>query len=343
MHAPGLFSRQRLPGLLLLGPLVAAGLVSLAVDLRERNDRPHDDDLAAAVATVRAAITDDDAIVIAPPWSLRPLTLLGTLAARALPADGPWDALTDRRFAHVFVIAEPDADPWLADRSLFTTARVIARHADTVVSVIDSHVAAFDARARFDSAVVSLGDNVDDSAVVCTQRTRGANGGVRCAKQPPAIRVAREWALVTENGADVLFAHPPPRGQYLQVAYTNVVLGTDLVVAAGHTRTGAERADPVTGTVVVEVAVDGVVVATLRRRPSFIVERHRRAAKHRFVNDTENAGRVTDLADDERGFRVDHVDTSAFAGPGHRLTFTLRTDNDAGNDFAFDAFVPGGP
>ncbi len=333
-----------MPGVLLVVPTVLAALGALLFDLRESADRPTDDDLAAAAATVRGAITDDDAIVVAPPWSLRPLIPLGPLAARARPADGPWDALTAGRFARVFVIAEPDAEPWLADRPLLTDAHQLGRYHDTVVLLIDSHVARFDARAQLGSAVVSLGDtDVAASAVVCTAITRGVNGGVRCAGQPSFVRVAREWALVTENGADVVFAHPPPAGQYLEVAFSDVELGNELVVAAGHTRVGAERADPVEGAVRVVVAVDDVVVATLVRRPSFFVEPHRRALKNVFVNADNNAGRVADLDDSEHGFRVDHVDTTAFSGPGRRLTFSISTDAEANNDFAFDAFSPGGP
>jgi hypothetical protein len=234
------------------------------------------------------------------------------------------------RFARVFIIAEPDAAPWL-DRPLVQQARRVSQHGVVEVLAIDGAAATFDARARFDDATVTL--HTDSGDGVCTANTPGNRRGRRCSG---GQRVGREWALVTENGADVIVASPPAGGQVLEVAWADVDVADRLVVAAGHARLAAERADPIAGTVTLTVRLDDDVVATIKRQPSFFVEPHRRANKRLFVGEH---GRVPD---DERGFRVDTIDTSAHRGR-HRLSFSITTDDGTNNAFAFDAFVPGAP
>lgn len=323
------WSRRRWGGLLLL-PVVVSALTAVVLDVREAGDRPTDTDIDVAVSTVRAAIGPADAIVVAPPWSMRPLQALGPLAERALPADGPWDQLVHNRFAHVFVIAEPDADPWLA-RPLLQQARTLEHRGAVDVLVLDGAIARFDGRARFDDAVVTLHTPTDDT--VCAPNHRGNRHGRRCAG---GLRVGREWALVTENGADVIVASPPPQGQVLEIAWADVDVAERLVVAAGHARLAAEHAAPLAGTVTLTVRLDDDVVATIKRQPSFFVEPHRRGLKHVFVGDHGS------VPDDERGFRVDTIDTTAWRGR-HRLSIAVTTDDPTHNAFAFDVFVPGTP
>lgn len=343
---------RRWPGLLLLAPMVVAGVVAgaLAIADRVRPDRPGDLTLAAAADTVRQAVRTstrspaehDTVVVVAPPWSMRPLQALGSLAARTIPADGAWDVLVDGRFRRVVVVAEADAAPWL-DRPLMARARPLSHHAidggPIDVLVIDGAAARFDARSALDTASIRVVDAADDAAP-CERRGRGVGAGFRCVGAP-AVRVQREWALVSENGADVVFASPPPAGRRLEITYADVELGDVLVVAAGHTRFGSERADPVRGAVTVDVVVDDDVVATLVRRPSFFVEPHRRGLRERFVNATANGNRVADIAVTDRGFHAERLDTARFAAGTHRLAFVIRTDDDSNNHFAFDAFVPG--
>ena len=171
MVAPGILSRRRLPGLLLLVPTVIAGVVALVAGLREHSDRPSDAALVAAVATVRSTITaqrvtadagtTDAVIVIAPPWSMRPLVALGPLAAIAVPADGPWADLVAGRFARIFVIVEPDAEPWLRGRPLLASARTVGDDGAVSVLQIDSVAARFDMRARLNDATIRLHRSAD--------------------------------------------------------------------------------------------------------------------------------------------------------------------------------------
>jgi len=122
---------------------------------------------------------------------------------------------------------------------------------------------------------------------------------------------------------------PPPAGQRLAIAFDAVALGDHLVVAAGHTRAGVERPD---GDVSVDVIVDGHVLATLRRAPSFVVEPSRAPLRAAFVRPPDPQG---------EGFRVDVVDTRRWRG-ARRLAFVVRSDGDRVDaDFALDAFVPG--
>ena len=104
-----------------------------------------------------------------------------------------------------------------------------------------------------------------------------------------------------------------------------------LVVAAGHTREGAEHA---IGPVRLQVKVDDDVIATLVRAPSFGVEPSRAFWREVFVAPIDAPG---------QGFRVDDVDTTRFAGSKHRVSFVIDADDEASQDFGFDAFVPGGP
>ncbi|HEY1099520.1 MAG TPA: hypothetical protein VGF99_11360, partial [Myxococcota bacterium] len=158
---------RRWPGLLLLAPMVVAGVVAgvLAIADRVRPDRPGDLTLAAAADTVRQAVRTstrspaeyDTVVVVAPPWSMRPLQALGSLAARTIPADGAWDVLVEGRFRRILVVAEADAAPWLA-RPLMARARPLSHHAidggPIDVLVIDGAAARFDARSALDTASI---------------------------------------------------------------------------------------------------------------------------------------------------------------------------------------------
>jgi hypothetical protein len=310
---------------LLLVPLalaVGASTVRLAL---EPGDVPDDDDIAAAAAAARDG-GDDGAIVLLPPWSMRPLPALGPAARRVTGSDGPADRLLVGRYASVTAIVEPDAAPWRAVLAPLGAPTRVQRHGAVVVErYAGLGPARFDLLDALPTAAITL-----DGAPCDEPAGRGAVVGVRCAGQPASLRVTREHALVTENGRLVVRVAPPLPGARLQLAFAAVPLGDTLVVAAGHTRAGVERPD---GVVVVEVMVDDVSVATLRRRPTFVVEPSRAALRAAFVRPASPEG---------DGFRADVIDTRAWAGI-HRLAFVVRSEDGArvDQDFALDAFVPG--
>jgi hypothetical protein len=304
----------------------------------EGRDAPAVADVGAAAAFLQQRrVGPDDVVLVAPPWSLHALQQLGgdgVVGARVLPADGPWDVLHRGRHRRVFLWAEPDADPWLQGRD----HRVLAapstqRQTFGVVSVVevDDVPARFDLRRRYDDVVVSV-----EGGAPCTERSRGIGGGVRCAGLARGVRVASEWAQVTENSQPVVVVQPPA-GRGLRLGVDGVEIGSRLVVAAGHTRNALARLQEKQvkgGGVTVTVFVDDVVVGTLTRQPAFRVESHRRALVDRFVGPRDPDG----------GFTAVELDTRAMAGVNRRLAFVVSTDladDSVQTGIGLDAFVPG--
>jgi hypothetical protein len=320
--------RDRVVATLLLFPVAVAVVFSIARLVSEAGDVPEDADVTAAAAFARTAADVDDAIVILPPWSMRPLAALGDAAVRVVGADGPAAALLDGRYRHVIAIVEPDAAPWRATLAPFGAPTTARSFGAVDVQVFDGH-----GPARFDAVHDFAQVHVDVDGTACTDRVdHGAVVGVRCPGDDAALRVTREHALVTENGRLVLRVPTPVAGKRVSLRFEGVPLGDRLVVAAGHTRTGAERGRAVA----VDVVVDDDVVGTLHRAPSFVVEPSRAALRAVFVRALDERG---------EGFRADVIDTRAFAGGTHRVAFVFRADGDDGrtdDEFAIDAFVPGG-
>lgn len=260
---------------------------------------PRDQDYAGARRALEAQgfAPGKDALAILPPWSLRPLITLGDLD----PISG--DALAEQplhRYARLFVLTEPDAAD--AHRAL-VAARGPPDHVDRVGRVtverfdLAEPAVTFDFRARLADAVVHLG------GTVCDQPTRG---GVSCGGEWWR-RVTREWLLVSENADDAVWAHPPPRGQRLEIAWDAVPIGEAMVVRAGFTREGADQAR---APVRLAVWVDDVEVGGVVREPAF-------------------------------AFTTTTLDTRAHAGRIGRVRFVIDTDDNHGARFAWDAFAVG--
>ena len=325
---------DRTLGRVLLAPVVVGVVFSFARLACEVGDVPDDDDYVAAAAFFDGAgVNDEDAIAVLPPWSLRPLQFFGRHSAQIVASDGPWLPLSQGRYRRLFVVVEPDGEAWRGPLTSLTP--VAAARSFGAVDVVEYHgggPARFDARANLGAA------HVDIDGAPCIERLvaggRRARVGVHCGGRPPWQRVAREWSQVTENGSDVIVVNPAP-GADVVIAFDDAEVGDRLVVAAGHTRDAAVAA---TSPVTLLVKIDGIVVATLQRRPSFVVEPLRKRWRSLFVRPTDPAG---------EGFRADVIDTRAFAGAAHRVSFVIRSDDKDDeaaqkNDFAFDAFVPGG-
>jgi hypothetical protein len=163
---------------------------------------------------------------------------------------------------------------------------------------------AYDFSANVGHAQIRIIDATTGQATPCEAHVRG---GKSCSSGGSWQRVTREWLLVSENGDNVVWSHPPPRPNVLEIAFEGVTLGPEIVIRAGHTRDGAGRAH---GEVRIYVEVDGRVVGVVRRRPVF-------------------------------NFRVDQLDTQGLQGPGHRVTFRVEADDVSANHFAWDAYSPG--
>ena len=301
-------------------PLAVAVVFSWMRLVAEPFDVPRDEDYVQASALLRAEGFDRarDALVILPPWSLRPLTHVADLE----PVSG--DDIADRplhRFAHLWALVEPDAD---GERSALVArrgppswsrqvGRVVVERWDlpppSVPYDLSAHLADAQVRVAGDGDGVGATDHAGEKSESCTAV---AGGWWRCG-DASWQRVRREWLHVSENADLAVFAHPPAKGR-LELTWRDVPIGQSVVVTAGFTRDGAAQAK---GPVRLRVLVDGDLAGTVSRPPAFL-------------------------------FATDVVDTSRWAGRSGAITIALdgggsgggspQGDN-AGAHFAFDAYV----
>ncbi len=320
---------DRLVATLLLLPLGVAVIVSTTRLARENADVPHDDDIAAAASYItEVSNDDDDAIVILPPWSMRPLAALGPRASRVTSSDGPAATLLPGRHRRVVALQEPDADPFVPTLANLGVPLSSRRFGALTVQVYDGGgPARFDLLRDWSRVSVAVNDEPCTLPVAVGEIT-----GVACGGAGAGVRATREHALVTENGRLVARIVGVGPGRPVTLVVGDVTLGESLVVAAGHTRRGAERGCAYS----VDVLVDGEPFATLQRTPSFVVEPARARLRETFVRPLQPAG---------EGFRAEVLDTRRFADGQHRLAFVVTntlTPSDAKivAELALDAFVP---
>jgi hypothetical protein len=323
--------------MLLVGALGLASAGSLFRVACEQADRPTRADVQDAAAFLQAQhLTDDDIVLVAPPWSFSALQELGrepAIGARILPADGPFERLHHRRHRRVFVWREPDAEPWLIGRAsglMDLTAAPASVTGRISIHAVDDVPARFDLLRRFADVRVAVVGGPD-----CTERSGGYAPVVRCPTAPRGTKVGLEWAQVTENGQPVVVVSVPP-GPGLRIEVDDVDVGERLIVAAGYTRPGLARvrqSGHTGGVVTMRVLVDDVEVGRVVATPSFRVEPHRRHLVERFVGERDRDG----------GFEAVTLETSRQRGAHRRLAFELSTDavTDLVSSIGVDAFVPG--
>lgn len=298
-------TRDRRVAAWILLPVVAGALFSLLRLLGEGLDVPREDDYAQARALLEEegfSVEAHDAVVALPPWSLRPHVHLRGLSP--LAGDRLHEVPPDR-YRRLFVWTEPDADPWLAP----LLARLPAPRLDRAVGRV--RVLRFDLgepsvthdfRESLGEARVELRTHAGETRVACT---RALARGWQCPGRPDWQRAERKWQLVTENGQDAIWAHPPPRGERLVFRYEGVVLGDALWVRAGHARRGAERAQ---APVSFEVWIEGARVASFVHPVAFDYQSH-------VIRPGGEPGRRADVE------------------------FHVFTDDNGNNHFAWDAFT----
>lgn len=292
--------RDRRIAIALLAPVLLALLYSYPKLIAAPLHVPRDEDYLAARALLGAQSFSPrrDALALLPPWSLRPLVALGELE----PISS--DALAEQplhRFARLFVVVEPDADAAVAAlrarRGPPAFSQEVGRLRVERYDLAAPSVR-FDFRARLDEATVTL------AGAPCAQPARG---GVSCGGEWWR-RVTREWLLVSENGDDAIWAHPPPAGGKLEIAWDAVPMGELLVVRAGFTREGADQAR---APVRLTIFADDQQIGRVLREPAF-------------------------------AFTTTEIDTRALAGRSARVRIVIDTDDNTGARFAFDAYSAGG-
>lgn len=291
----------RLAGILLL-PLLAAAVFSWARLLAELNDVPADQDYldARALLEREGFMARRDALAVLPPWSLRPLAVIADLDP--IGADGLAAQPLDR-FRRLWLLVEPDAAPFrdpLVERLGAPTWRLDVGRLAVERFELPAVEVPFDFTARLEHAAVAVVD-ANGSASSCAPLS---DGGFGCGREGWQ-RVAREWLLVSENGQRAVSSHPPARGKRLVVTFADVEVGDRLVVRAGFTRDGADRArTPVR----LRVRIDGEEVGRVERAPAFA-----------FVADT--------------------IPTAAHAGRRAEVRFEVEADDNSGASFAWDAWT----
>jgi hypothetical protein len=239
-------------------------------------------------------------LAVLPAWSLRPFTVL---------KDYPWisgDMLVDSRidrFEKLFVLVEPDGEDALASllaqgyetQIVATTKKLILYSIQT-----EANRLTYDFKTGLGAADVFLKTRNGDK-VRCDRRV--ANG-FQCSGRKGWQRVTREHLLVSENGQEVMWAHPPAAGEVMTVRYAGVPLGDEIVFLSGHTRKGAKAKSPVS----IDIAINNKKLTTIHREPRF-------------------------------DFSADIVDTSSYRGQSGTVEFSFRTENNSRNHFGFDAFA----
>lgn len=302
----------------LLVPLVAATVFSWARLVAELDDVPADADYGAARAILEREgfRRATDALAILPPWSLRPLAVVGDLE----PISG--DALAAQpldRFTRLWLLVEPDAEPHHAPlRARFGAPAAQWRAGRVRVEryELPATDVTFDFAARLAEARVALVRGIHPAPLSMEAASQaGAHGDVKPCPPAPGggfscgregwQRVALEWLLVTENAERAVFTHPPERGRRLVITWDNVPLGERLVLRAGFTRDGADRAP---ASVRVRVLVDAAEVHVAERAPAFL-------------------------------FSTDVVELGARAGTRGSLSLVFETDDPSGAHFAWDAWT----
>lgn len=277
--------RDRRIAIALLAPVLLALLYSYPKLVAAPRHVPQDEDYVAArgVLDAQGFAPGQDALALLPPWSLRPLTVLGELD----PISG--DALAEQplhRYARLFVVVEPDAEAAVealqARRGPPAFSQEVGRLRVERYDLAAASVR-FDFRARLGEAAVTLG------GAPCTQAARG---GVSCGGEWWR-RVTREWLLVSENADDALWAHPPPKGSTLELSWDAVPMGELLVVRAGFTREGADQAR---APVRLTIFGDDLELGRVVREPAFAFTTTEldtraltgRSARVRFVIDSDD-------------------------------------------------------
>lgn len=249
----------------LLVPILAGAAFSLARLAQEGGDVPADQDYVAVAESIEAQGFDpeQDGLVVLPPWSLRPHVQL----KRFHPVGG--DDIGDlplHRYARFFVVTEPDHEPHSA--ALFRklgAPNVVVEHGPVTLSIFDRQGAraVFDLKARLRDAEVRIARRDGETATACD---RWDGSAWKCQGRQNWQRVAAEWQLVSENGQRVIWAHPPPAKEMVEIAWSDVPIGDGLVFRGGHTRDGAKAAK---SPVDVEVWVGDEQIAALEFTPQF--------------------------------------------------------------------------
>lgn len=218
--------------------VVGASLFSFAAFVAEGGDVPQEADYQA----VAAALDDnwregEDLLTALPAWTLRPF--VHVRGKERVSGDNIVTAPLHRG-RRLWVIAEPDSEDVVdALQSRFGSPEVVL-HRDRIRLLrfaIGGPEVVHDLRADLAAATVEL--QTPKGQVACPPNR---NGVFQCAGRKRWQKVERAWALVTENSSDVLYAHPPPKGEKLVLRWPAVRLGEQLVLRAGFFRSGADKA-----------------------------------------------------------------------------------------------------
>ena len=293
-----------LPAAILL-PTVIAGVFSLWAFWSEGHNVPAAEDYQAAAATLDAKWTEGDLLTVLPAWSLRPFEFIR--GRERITGDAVVNAPLHRA-RRLIVVAEPDSERTVAELTsrLGPPAALLDRPRLRVLAFnVYSGGVAHDFRADLSAASVSLTTSKGD--VLCPP----SHHVFQCAGRKNWQRVEREFVLVTENSADAIWAHPPPRGETLRLQWNAIPLGDAVVVRGGFDRDGSSKA---------QAPVRINIVATTE------------------AGDSVEVGSITfPVAFAYRTTRLPMP--PAVRGQQATLTFEVSSSNNSSANFAFDAMT----
>lgn|GEM_PF-1664738 len=232
--------RDRLIALMLIAPAVVGAVFSLVRFAQEGGDVPHEAHYKHAAKILEQQLDDDTGLVLLPAWTQRPLAYLDD-GKQWEPGDDP-ARQPYHRYANLMVLVENDGEQGVRQlQTRFGAQSVKELFKEGPLRVLDVDVSA-EGRATYD-----FRDALADAVAVrvskageqpCTRR----GAVLQCSPKDRWMRVAKEWHLVTENGREVLWAHPPPSGEKVRLRYDQLQLGKALVLSGGFTRRGSDRA-----------------------------------------------------------------------------------------------------
>lgn len=218
--------------------VAAASAFSLAAFFAEGGDVPEDADYHAVAKALDANWREgQDLLTALPAWTLRPFVFVR--GKERVSGDNIATAPLHRG-RRLWVIAEPDSEATVDALTARFGApeEVVGRGRIRLLRfAIEGPEVTHDLRADLGAATVEL--RTPKGEVACPPNRLGV---FKCAGRKRWQKVERAWALVTENSSDLLYAHPPPKGERLALRWPSVRLGEQFVVRAGFFRSGAQKA-----------------------------------------------------------------------------------------------------
>lgn len=257
---------------------------------------PSEQDLQQAGKYIQQHYQTNDAVAVSPPWALRSLQYLGSIKATFDPqlAEHPPEA------ERLWVLAEAEGQEQI-DQLGKTHKQIEAKKFGRIEVALFNmgEQRSFHAVDHIADAQVQI--QAKAGPVACDQ---WKNDRWTCQGRPEWQHIGVEALDVDLAPRPIIWAHPAPAGEQLQIAFDNVPLAQSLDIMAGNTVHGAQFGK---APIVIDLYIDD-----------------RKVGSHSFT-----------------GYPLQHwrVDSHELAGQKHHVKLSLHTSDNGANHFAFDFVV----